>query len=163
MDKRFDVRKRKKQLIRLNIEANEKAMAGKRIAAISVAAMFLARLALMIFEIIYCAVRGYDAAVWPHLLFLPFMIAAYMIFDGNKPLSSVLMIAAALRIVYHFAVVFPGLGVNGMNALSAVTVLIYLAQFLVFLFLNSSPKCELYFSIMQKINLKIRSEMIGRR
>ena len=37
MDKNFDVRKRKKQLIRLNIDSNANARAGKKLAAISVA------------------------------------------------------------------------------------------------------------------------------
>jgi hypothetical protein len=159
----FDVKKRKRDLIEENIKKDKTAASGERIARAAVIAMFLARAFLIIFEAIYSASSGAEISIWSYLLFLPFIMIIYMIYDGNRSFVFIPMISAPIRLLYHFSTVLPSITVEGVSALSIVSVIVLALQFFASIIMSASTKCSVYFSAMQKINLKVRSEMIGRK
>ena len=159
----FNVKQRKRDLIEENIRRVKDAASGERIARASVIAMFLARAFLIIFEAIYSSSIGAEISIWSYLLFLPFIMIIYMIYDGNRSFVFIPMISAPVRLLYHFSIVLPTIAVEGVSALSVISVIALALQFFASIIMSASTKCSIYFSAMQKINLKIRSEMIGRK
>ena len=159
----FNVKERKRELICENIKRVKIAAEGEKLAKIFVILMLFARSALLIFEIIYSSLSAAEISIWSHLLFLPFLIVIYMVYDGNKPLVYIPMISAPLRLVYHFTAVLPTITAEGVNLLTAVSLVLLAAQFFFAVFMSANTKCDVYFTAMQKVNLKLRSEIIGGR
>ena len=160
----FDVKKRKRELIKENIDSVPVANHGRKIAKFSLFAIVLLRFFLFVFEIIYFAQVEAKTSVWSHLLLLPFLLILYMIYDGNKSFVYIPMLSAPIRLVYHFTSVLPSLAVEGISALTVISLIVFIAQFFVSIVLSAATSCDVYFSAMQKVNLKLRSEMInGRR
>lgn len=163
MNTGFDVNKRKRQLIKENVDQVPMAARGRKLAKLSVLSVLGLRAALLIFEIIFCAVLNIKISIWSHLLFLPFLLIMYMVYDGNKSLVYIAMISAPVRLIYHFASVLPTISTGGINALTVVSLVVLIAQFAFSVFMSASTRCDVYFVAMQKVNLKLRSEMIGRK
>ena len=86
-----------------------------------------------------------------------------MIYDGNKSLIYISVFSAPIRLVYHFSKVLPSLEVEGITALTVASVVVMAVQFFISVFISANNKCDAYFAAMQKINLKLRSEMINGR
>ena len=159
----FNVKQRKRELIEENVKKSPQASSGELIARVLVLTVFILRSFLAIFEAIYSSSTGAEISVWSYVLFVPFILIIYMIYDGNKSFVYIPVISAPIRLVYHFSAVLPTISVEGVSALSVISVIVLSVQFFAFIIMSASSKCDVYFSAMQKINFKIRSEMIGRK
>ena len=158
----FDIKKRKRELIKKNIKSVPLVAGGEKITRVLVIIMLLLRAALLLFEIIYSSVTGTETSIWSHLLFIPFVIVVFMMYDGNKAFVYIPMISAPIRLVYHFSAVLPViLPEGGISAVTIFSLIVLASQFFFSIVLSASTKCDVYFSTMQKINLKLRSEMIN--
>jgi len=159
----FNVKARKRELINENIKLVPVAAHGAKLAGISILSIVGLRLALLLFEIIYALVIDIKISIWSHLLLLPFFLVLYMLYDGNKSFVYISLFSAPLRLVYHFAAVVPLIASKTVSPLTVVTVVIFAAQFFISVYLSASTKCDSYFLARQKVNLKLRSEMINGR
>ncbi len=157
----FDVKKRKRELISENVKRVKIAAEGEKLARIFVLLTLISRSILLLFEIIYASVTPTVISVWSHILFIPFILIMYMIYDGNKAFVYIPMFSAPIRLVYHFTSVLPTVATEGVSALTVVSLIFLAAQFFFCVFMSANTKCDVYFTAMQKINLKLRSEMIG--
>lgn len=157
----IDVKKRKRELILQNVKRVPLAAKGEKLARILIILMFFLRGALLLFEIIFSSLTETKISVWSHLLFIPFMFIIYMIYDGNKPLVYIPMVSAPGRLIYHFTAVVPTIASESLTALTVISVIILGAQFFFCIFMSASTRCDVYFTAMQKVNIKLRSEMIG--
>ena len=158
----FDVKKRKRELIKENVKLVPLAARGEKLARITILSILGLRCALFLFEIIYYSVKDLKISVWSHLLLIPFFIILYMLYDGNKSFVYIAMFSAPIRLVYHFAVVLPLISEDGISALTVMSLIVFASQFFISVYLSANSKCDAYFLAMQKVNLKIRSEMIGK-
>jgi hypothetical protein len=70
-------------------------------------------------------------------------------------------ISAPIRLIYHFSAVLPSIEGEGVSALTVITVIVLAIQFFASIVMSANTKCAVYFSAMQKVNFKIRSEMLG--
>ncbi len=163
MSTRFDIKKRKKQLIEENILSSPLASAGKKRVTLSVIVIFFTRLFFLIFDNIYLGVAGGENNIWIQLLILPLMLILYMIYDGNKALVYIPMISAPLRLIYHFTAILPTLPTEGVTAYTCIYLLVFITQFAFAIFMSASSRCDTYFTAMQKVNLKLRGEMLGKK
>ncbi len=157
----FDVKKRKRELIRENVKNVPIASRGELLARIFILSTFIARTALLLFEVIYSSVTETEISIWSHILFIPFILIIYMIYDGNKSLVYIPMISAPIRLVYHFTAVLPTVASEGVSALTIISLIVLAIQFFASIVMSASTRCDVYFTAMQKVNLKIRSEMLG--
>ena len=157
----FDVKKRKRELIVENVKNVPMAARGELIARILIISMFIARLFLLIFEIIFSASTETVISIWSHILFLPFIIVIYMLYDGNKTFVYIPMISAPIRLIYHFTAVLPTIKSESVSALTIISLAVLAIQFFASLVMSANTKCDVYFTAMQKVNLKVRSEMLG--
>ncbi len=159
----FDVKARKRELIKENVKLVPMAARGEKLARFSVLTIFILRCALFLFEIIYSAVVDVKISIWSHLLLIPFFLILYMIYDGNKTFTYISMLSAPIRLVYHFTAVLPTIVPDGITSLTVVSLVVFIAQFFISVFMSASTRCDVYFVAMQKVNLKLRSEMINGR
>jgi hypothetical protein len=160
-DMAFDVKKRKRELIKENVKNVPEAAGGELLARILVLTIFAARAFLIIFELIFCSSSTAKISVWSYVLFLPFILIVYMIYDGNKSFVAIPTISAPIRLIYHFSAVLPSIEGEGVSALTVITVIVLAIQFFASIVMSANTKCAVYFSAMQKVNFKIRSEMLG--
>ena len=86
-----------------------------------------------------------------------------MIYDGNKTFVYIPMISAPIRLIYHFSAVLPTIASDSISTLTIVSIITLAIQFFASIVMSASTKCDVYFTSMQKVNLKIRSEMLGKR
>ena len=159
----FDVKKRKRELVNENIKLVPMAARGEKLAKISILSILVLRCVLFFFEIIYSASSEIKISIWSHLLLLPFILILYMIYDGNKSLIYIPMFSAPIRLVYHFTAVLPEISPDGITSLTVVSLVVFVAQFFFSVFMSASTRCDVYFAARQKVNLKLRSEMINGR
>lgn len=157
----FDVKKRKRELIEENVKKVPMASRGELIAKICILSMFIARSILILVEVIYSASTETKISIWSYVLLIPFLFITFMVYDGNKSLVYIPMISAPARLIYHFTAVLPTVATESVSALTVITLLSLAIQFFASIVMSASTKCDVYFTAMKKVNLKIRSEMIG--
>ena len=157
----FDVKKRKRELIEENVKKVEMAARGELISRILILAMFMARTFLLFFEIIFTASTEAEISIWSYILFIPFALISYMVYDGNKSLVYIPMVSAPIRLIYHFTAVVPTVASESVSALTVISLIVLALQFFATIIMSANTKCDVYFTAMQKVNLKIRSEMLG--
>ncbi len=127
-----------------------------------VVAIIIARLAFLLYELIYFSSADVKISVISELLILPLMLVLYMVYDGNKGLAAVLVISAVVRIIYHFASVYPSLPADtaGATVYTVIFIAVMAMQFILSLFLMNSKLCGRFFAVRLKVNMQIRSEMM---
>lgn len=158
------IKSRKKKLIDELINSDPVAKAGKKIAAVCIALIAVTRLALALYEIIYLSVAKVTIQVIPMLLIIPGMLMLYLIYDGNKALSSIISIAAVVRIFYLFIGTFPLLPKNaGAVVFLAVSSAILLLQLITSVIVYINPACDKYFIGVKKINLRVQAEFLSKK
>lgn len=157
----FDVKKRKRELIEENVKKVEMASRGELISRILILSVFITRTFLLFFEIIYSASSSVEISIWSHILFIPFALIIYMVYDGNKSLVYIPMVSAPIRLIYHFTAVVPTVASESVSALTVISLIVLALQFFAAIIMSANTKCDVYFTAMQKVNLKIRSEMLG--
>ncbi len=163
MNSQFDIKKRKKELIQENILSAPFAANGRKRVTISILTILILRFVFLIFDNIYLGVVGGENNIWIQLLILPLILVLYMIYDGNRAMVYTLMISAPLRLIYHFTVILPSLPTEGVTTYTIIYMTVFEIQFGFAIFMSASSRCETYFTTMQKINLKLRAEMLGKK
>lgn len=157
----FNVKLRKRELIEENVKKVPMAARGELLARIFILSMFFARSFLLLFEIIYTASSETVISVWSHVLFIPFILVIYMIYDGNKSFVYIPLVSAPVRLIYHFTAVLPTVTAEGVSALTIITLIVLALQFFASIVMSVNTRCDVYFTARQKVNIKLRSEMIG--
>ena len=156
----FDVKRYKRNLIAERIDTDPVAKRGMAVSRGALLGLVFLRLALFIFEIIYYSIAELQIGVVSNLLLLPMLLIIYMVYDGNKGVSSVLMISAVVRAVWLFASVYPTLPAgSGANVYLGVYLVAMAYQFAVTLLITAYAPCITYFNKMQTINMDVAAAL----
>lgn len=159
----MDIKQRKKQLINERVFKCEAVNRGRRAVSRSVLAIFLLRLVLFILDVSLLPTRGITVGVASHIFSALLLLVLYMIFDGNKGLSSLLSISAIVRAIVYFSGIHPTVTEAGLGVYTGIFLAVMLLQFLISVLISSATVAQPYFKVMQQINLQLRKEMIGKR
>jgi hypothetical protein len=158
------VKDRKKQLVKEMVHTSPTASSGMKLASILILLIIGLRLIHAVYEIVFFSMCDVKISIFYYLFILCEFFILYMVYDGNKGLGSVIMIAAFIRIIYYFSSVYPLLSENtGTAVFTAVYITVMLFQFVASILLSENAKCKEYFNIMQRINFKIRGEMMNKK
>ena len=158
----FDVKRYKRKLITEQIDTDPVAKRGMAVSRSTLLGLVFLRLALFVFEIIYYSVAQLSLNVVSTLLLLPMLLIVYMVYDGNKGISSVLLVSAIVRAIWLFSSVYPTLPAgSAANAYLGVYLAVMAYQFAVILLMTVYAPCVAYFGKMQKINMEVASALRG--
>ena len=159
----MDVKQRKKQLISERVFKCAAVNRGRRAVSGAVLAIFLLRLVLFILDVALLPTGGIAVWIGSHIFSALILLILYMIFDGNKGLSSLLSISAIVRVIVYFSGIHPEVTEAGLGIYTGVLLAVMLLQFLISVLISSASLTQSYFKVMQEINLQLRKEMIGKR
>ena len=160
--KGFDVKHYKRKLIAEHIDTDPVTKRGMAVSRTTLLGLVFLRLALFIFEVIYYSIANLSLNVISTLLLLPMLMIAYMVYDGNKGISSVLMVSAVVRALWLFSLVYPTLPEGGVaNVYIGIYLVVMAYQFAVTLLMTAYGPCITYFSTMQVINMEVASALRG--
>ena len=157
------VNQKKQQMKAKYIYSNKKLEAGRKTVLFSVLTIFLARMALFIFELVYFSQKGLSVSVVSNLLLLPLFLILYMIYDGNKGISAVPAISAVVRIIVYFSTIHESVTEVGGGVYTGILIGVLILQFFVSVLVSAASKCQAYFTVMQKINFQIQKEFLNSR
>ena len=159
----YDVKSRKKQLIRDNINKDKKAERARAQVVWFVVAVILLRIALLVYKLVYFpSVEVTFGITSDVLLLLGGIILLYMVTDGNRGLLWVTAISSVVWCVWCFTSVYPAIAEKpGSVAYMAVFLFVMAVQFILSVIMAAIPFYDTYFDKMQKINLTIRAELIS--
>lgn len=160
--KGFDVKHYKRKLIIEQIDTDPIAKRGMAVSRGTLLGLVFLRLALFLFEIIYYNIANLSVNVISTLLLLPMLVIVYMLYDGNKGISSVLMISAVVRSLWLFSSVYPTLPVGGgANVYIGIYLVAMVYQFAVILLMTAYAPSIAYFNKMQTINMQVAAALRG--
>ena len=160
--KGFDVKHYKRKLIAEYIDTDPVTKRGMAVSRTTLLGLVFLRLALFIFEVIYYSIANVSLNVVSTLLLLPMLMIAYMVYDGNKGIASVLMISAVVRALWLFSSVYPTLPEGGVaNVYIGIYLAVMAYQFAVTLLMTAYGPCITYFSTMQVINTRVAAALRG--
>ena len=160
--KGFDVKRYKRKLIIEQIDTDPVAKRGMAVSRTTLLGLVFLRLALFIFEVIYYSIANVSLNVISTLLLLPMLMIVYMVYDGNKGISSVLMVSAVVRALWLFASVYPTLPEGGgANVYIGIYLTVMAYQFAVTLLMTAYAPAIAYFNKMQTINMQVATALRG--
>lgn len=160
--KGFDVKHYKRKLIIEQIDTDPVAKRGMAVSRTTLLGLVFLRLALFIFEVIYYSIANVSLNVISTLLLLPMLLIVYMVYDGNKGISSVLMVSAVVRALWLFASVYPTLPEGGgANVYIGIYLAVMAYQFAVTLLMTAYAPAIAYFNKMQTINMQVAAALRG--
>ena len=159
----MDIKQRKKQLINERVFKCEAVNRGRRAVSRSVIAIFLLRLVLFILDVALLPTKGIRVGAVSHIFSALLLLVLYMIFDGNKGLTSLISISAIVRVIVYFSGIHTEVIRAGLGVYTGVFIAVMLLQFLISVLISSATVAQGYFKVMQEINLQLRKEMIGKR
>lgn len=157
----MNVKVRKKQLIEERILRSPSLDKGRRTVLYSVLILALLRIALFIIELSYVSAGGVKISVLSHILLLPMLFILYMIYDGNKGISSVPAISAIVRAIVYFSTVHDEVIEAGLGLYTGLFLGVMLLQFAMSVLVSAATVCQAYFKEREAINLQLRKEMLG--
>ena len=152
----FDVKKKKRDMMKERIDKDAAASRGMRMSRASLLLLLLFRLILFAFETVFFAASGLPFEVVSSLLLIPMLLILYMIYDGNKGLAGILMVSAVVRVIYLFSSVYPTLpdGV-GADVYLGVYLFVMAFQFAAIILMTAYAPAVAYFDKMQAINMEV--------
>ena len=156
------VNQRKRELKEKYITPNKILRDGRQAVLISVLLILFARISLFIFELVFFAAKGLSVSVISNLLLLPLCLILYMIYDGNKGITSILSISAIVRIIVYFATTQDAVAAAGGGIYTGIFIGVMVLQFLVSVIISIPAKSQAYFKVIQKINLAVQKEFLGK-
>ena len=160
--KGFDVKHYKRKLIAEYIDTDPVTKRGMAVSRTTLLGLVFLRLALFIFELIYYSIANVSLNVISTLLLPLMLMIAYMVYDGNKGIASVLMISAVVRALWLFSSVYPTLPEGGgANVYIGIYLAVMAYQFAVTLLMTAYGPCITYFSTMQVINTRVAAALRG--
>ena len=152
----FDVKKKKRDMMRDRIDTNPIATRGMRVSRTALLLLLLFRLILFVFEVVYFSASDLQIGVVSNLLLIPMLLILYMIYDGNKGLAGILMVSAVIRVIYLFASVYPTLPDGaGASIYLGVYLFVMAFQFVSIILMTAYAPCVAYFNLMQSINMEV--------
>ena len=161
MAQSINIKEKKRRLIIERIDSDPVARRGMKVTRSTLLILLLLRALLFIYELIYCNMVGLEVGLVSNLLLIPMLLIVYMVYDGNRGISGVLMIAAVVRAVNLFSTVYPILPTDtGANVYMGVYLFIMAYQFAVTLLMTAYPPSNAYFAKMQSINMEL-SALLG--
>lgn len=164
MSNQLNVKERKRTLYRELSKTDADIARGKRISGITLTSIFILRAVLTLYETIFFSTNGKDTSVWTYVLAAVGAVMLLMIYDGNRAFAYIITLAAAVHILYHFSSVHEAVeAFSGADIYTSVSIIVFILQFILSLFITVSPKAKKYLDCMQTINLKIRGEMLGKK
>ena len=159
----MDIKQRKKQLINERVFKSAAVNRGRRAVSRSVLAIFFLRLVLFILDVALLPARGIRVGAVSHIFSAILLLVLYMIFDGNRGLTSLLSISAIVRVIVYFSGIHTAVIEAGLGVYTGIFLAVMLLQFLISVLISSATVSQSYFKVMQEINLQLRKEMIGKR
>ena len=161
MAQSINIKEKKRRLIIERIDSDPVARRGMKVTRSTLLILLLLRALLFIYELIYCNMVGLEVGLVSNLLLIPMLLIVYMVYDGNRGISGVLMIAAVVRAVNLFSTVYPILPTDtGANVYMGVYLFIMAYQFAVTLLVTAYAPAVAYFAKMQAINMEL-SALLG--
>ena len=159
----MDIKQRKKQLINERVFKCETVNRGRRAVSRSVLAIFFLRLVLFILDVALLPRGEIKVGAISHVFSALLLLVLYMIFDGNRGLTSLLSISAIVRVIVYFSGIHAEVIEAGLGVYTGIFLAVMLLQFLISVLISSATVSQSYFKVMQEINLQLRKEMIGKR
>lgn len=157
-----NIKEKKRQLIAERIDKDPIAKRGMKVTRTILLILVLMRLALFIYELVYFNAAGLKVGVVSNLLLIPMLLVVYMLYDGNRGISGVLLIAAVVRSINLFASVFPTLPEgSGADVYIGVYLFVMSYQFAVTLLVTAYAPAVAYFAKMQTINMELSTLIRG--
>lgn len=152
----FDVKTYKRKLIAERIDTDPVARHGMAVSRAALLALVFLRLALFVFELVYFNAAELKVGIVSNLLLLPMLMIVYMIYDGNRGISSVLMISAIVRAIWLFATVYPTLPEESVaNVYLGAYLAVMAYQFVATMLMTVYAPATAYFEKMQGINMEL--------
>ncbi len=152
----FDVKTYKRKLIAERIDTDPVARRGMAVSRAALLALVFLRLALFVFELVYFNAAELKVGIVSNLLLLPMLMIVYMIYDGNRGISSVLMISAIVRAIWLFATVYPTLPEESVaNVYLGAYLAVMAYQFVATMLMTVYAPATAYFEKMQGINMEL--------
>ena len=99
----FDVKHYKRKLIAEYIDTDPVTKRGMAVSRTTLLGLVFLRLALFVYEIIYYSIANLSLNVVSTLLLPLMLMIAYMVYDGNKGIASVLMNSAVVSTKIFFS------------------------------------------------------------
>ena len=162
MAQTINIKEKKKQLIIERIDSDPVAKRGMKVTRSTLLILLALRARLFVYELIYFGISGLPIRVVSNLLLVPMLLIVYMLFDGNRGISGILMIAAVVRAIHLFAVVYPTLPTNvGANVYIGAYLFVMAYQFAVTFLTTAYAPANAYFSKMQSINMELSALLRG--
>ena len=150
---------KKLRLIAEHLKSNKSAARGKKLIILSLYIIMIIKLFLALFEIPAFIILRAPINVLSFFFILPVAFVLYLISKGAKGFSYVILISAPLRLILYFLMIYESLPECTLT--NMYTVLLsgaLLLQFFISLFLLVSFDCDTYFSMVQRISIKIHGE-----
>ena len=164
MDNRDDLNARKATLLREYLSENKSAKTGHNLISLSLIIIFILRTAITVFEIPVFIITQKPINLTAIILFLPLLLILYVINKGAKGFTYVILISSALRMVLYFALVYPSMPESSLTLVYSLSLFFtLLLQFLLSLLILLGPKCDLCFTAMQRISIRVHGEEMLRQ
>lgn len=162
MAQSINIKEKKRRLIIERIDSDPIAKRGMKVTKSTLLVLLLLRALLFLYELIYFNMTGLEVGVISNLLLIPMLLIVYMVYDGNRGISGILMIAAVVRAINLFATVYPTLPTDvGANVYMGVYLFVMAYQFAVTLLMTAYAPSVAYFTKMQSINMELSALIRG--
>ena len=162
MAQSINIKEKKRTLIIERIDSDPVAKRGMKVTRSTLLILLLLRALLFVYELIYFGIAGLPVRVVSNLLLVPMLLIVYMLFDGNRGVSSVLMIAAVVRSIHLFAAVYPTLPTDAVaNVYIGAYLFVMAYQFVVTVLTTAYAPANAYFTKMQSINMELSALLRG--
>ena len=156
MAQSINIKEKKRRLIIERVDSDPIAKRGMKVTRSTLLILVLLRALLFVYELIYFNMAGVEVGVISNLLLIPMLLIVYMVYDGNRGISGILMIAAVVRAINLFATVYPTLPTDvGANVYMGVYLFVMAYQFAVTLLMTAYAPSVAYFAKMQSINMEL--------
>lgn len=164
MAAQINVKERKRQLYKALSKTDADIATGKKISGIMLTFIFLLRAALTVCEATFFSIHGQNHNVWTYILFAIGAVMLFMIHDGNRAFAYIIALAGVVHILYHFSSVYEVIStLPGADAYTAISIIVFIIQFILSIIITINSKSKKYLDCMQKINLQLRAEMLGKK
>ena len=158
----LNIKEKKRRLIIERIDSDPVAKRGMKVTRTTLLVLLLLRALLFLYELIYFGMVGVEVGVISNLLLIPMLLIVYMVYDGNRGISGILMIAAIVRAINLFATVYPTLPAGaGTNVYIGAYLAVMAYQFAVTLLMTAYAPSIAYFAKMQTINMELSALLQG--
>ena len=136
---------------------------GALITRICLLSILLPRIILSLLEIIYYSVEKSPSMLYIPFLVLIVMLTAYLVHEGGKGFTYVLLIGAILRLIVFLSLIYPAMPADAFKETYAfILFAILIIQFAASIVMLTNSRCDAYFTMLQRITIKVHGEIFIR-